>query len=376
MQPPTVAPRTAYTVDEITELIRDTPAREIGSGLELIGMDLEVEEDLTASLAGGSVGRESYANLHGSASFELLRSLDWGRSLVRPYYTIDGVRFDLGAYFTSVPTTEVSRDPVTYSIEGYDILLRLASRVGSSYSVLAGDVILDAVENILIAQGFTRYVIDAYAGTTTMPATRVWPIDDNTTWLTVVNDLLASVGYAGIWSDWFGRLRCEQYISPRDRAAEWVYLGDGGAEASQLSVIRTVHHDYFDTPNRWIACRQNNIEGATPIEGDGVYTYVNQIDGPTSVEARGRVITGPLILVDAADQNALVAAVQARVAADMSVPTTIELSLPLANPLHWHFDRCYVVDNALGMHEVLVTKWILPLAPSVADQTMSWAVLE
>lgn len=376
MQPPNVAPRDAYTVDEITELIRDTPAREIGSGLELIGMDLEMEEDITDWLAGGSVGRESYANLHGSASFDLLRPLDWGRSLVRPYYTIDGVRFDLGAYFTSVPSIDYTRSPITYVVEGYDILLRLANRVGSSYSLLAGDRILRAVESILLAQGFSRYVIDPQQTAATMPAARVWPIDDNTTWLTVVNDLLASVGYAGIWSDWYGRLRCEAYTSPRDRAAEWVYLGEGGTTASQLSVQRVVNHDYFDTPNRWIGCRQNNIEGATPEEGDGVYTFTNQLDGPTSVEARGRVITGPLILIDAADQTALVTAVEQRVAADMSVPTTIELSLPLANPLHWHFDRCYVVDAALGMHEVLVTKWILPLAPATADQTMVWTVVE
>jgi hypothetical protein len=375
VQSPTIAPREAYTVAEITDLIRDTPAREIGSGLELIGMDLEVEEDITDWLGGGSVGRESFANLHGSAGFDLLRPLDWGSSLVRPYYTIDGVRFDLGAYFTSVPTTDVSRSPVTYSVEGFDILLRLANRVGSSYSVASGDAVLTAVEAILVAQGFTRYVIDPQQAAAVMPAARVWPIDDNTTWLTVVNDLLASVGYAGIWSDWYGRLRCEAYTSPRDRAAEWVYLGEGDEVSSQLSVQRVVHHDYFDTPNRWIACRQNNIEGATPEEGDGLYTYTNELDGPTSVEARGRVITGPLILVDAVDQTALETAVAQRVAADISVPTTIELSLPLANPLHWHFDRCYVVDDALGMHEVLVTKWILPLAPSTADQTMSWTVL-
>jgi len=374
VQPLTVAPRDSYTADEITALIRDTSSRTIGSGLELIGMDLEMEEDLTDWLAGGSVGRESYANLHGSASFELLRALDWGNSLVRPYYTIDGVRFDLGAYITSVPSTEASRTPATYSVEAYDILLRLANRVGGSYSVPAGSRILQAVESILVAQGFVRYVIDPAQAAATMPATRVWPIDDNTTWLTVVNDLLASVGYAGVWSDWYGRLRCETYVSPRDRAAEWVYSGEGAD--SQLSVTRTVNRDYFDVPNRWIACRQNNIEGSTPVEGDGVYTYVNELDGPTSVEARGRVITGPLILVDAVDQSALVAAVQQRVAADTSVPTTIELSLPLANPLHWHFDRCYVTDPALGLSEVLVTKWALPLAPSTDDQTMAWTVIE
>lgn len=372
MQPPTEPPRSGYTTAQVTTVIQAN-APKIGSGLELIGMDLEVEEDLSDDLAGGSVGRESYANLHGSANLELVRSLDWGNSLVRPYYTMDGVRFDLGAYITSVPTAEVSQDPPTFDVEAYDILLRLDNRVGATYSVASGARILDEVELILLAQGFLRYVIDPARADTTMPSARVWPIDDNTTWLTVVNDLLASVGYQGIWSDWYGRLRCEPYTSPAERAAEWVYTGDGAT--SQLSVVRTITRDYFDTPNRWIAVRQNNIEGPTPEEGNGVFTYINELVGPTSVEARGRVITAPLIMVDAADQAALETAVFQRASADMSVPTTIELGLPVANPLHWHFDRCYVVDSALGIHDVLVTRWVLPLAPSTADMTMSWTVL-
>jgi hypothetical protein len=61
----------------------------------------------------------------------------------------------------------------------------------------------------------------------------------------------------------------------------------------------------------------------------------------------------------------------------MSIPTTYELSLPSpGNPLHWHFDRCYVVDPQIGLAEVLVTKWSLPLAPSLEGQSMSWSVLD
>jgi hypothetical protein len=253
MQPSTAAPRGAYTDAQITALIRDTSDVEIAAGLELIDMTLEVETDLTDWLHGGTVTRNSYANLHGAATLELSRELDWGRSVVRPYVTLDGVRFNLGAYFADVPSVQAGSDPVIYSISGHDILLALADRIGQAYAVQSGANVLDTIEQLLIQQGFVRYSIDQSASSFVMPSARVWPIDDNTTWLTVVNDLLAAVGYAGVWSDWDGRLRCEQYVSPLARASEWTYAGDG--DTSQLSVERVIKRDLFDAPNRWIAVR-------------------------------------------------------------------------------------------------------------------------
>lgn len=373
MQPPTEAPRSAYTADQITALIRDTSDVEIGAGLELIDRNLETVEDLTSTFLGGTVERDSYATLHGKASLVLSRQLDWGQSIVRPYSTLDGVKFYHGAYFTDVPTWDGTN---VFSVAGHDILEALADRVGAAYGIDAGDPILATVEGILQAQGFLRYVIDPARADAAFLSDRVWPLDDNTTWLTIVNDMLAAVGYAGVWSDWMGQPRCQPYIAPRDRGSEWVYYGEG--EASQLPVDRSAKQDLYAAPNRWIAVRQNNIEGATPVEGDGVFTFINADQGPTSVEARGnRTITAPLITVDAADQAALEAAVAARAAADMANPVSVELSLPApGNPLHWHFDRVYVVDPDLGLAEVLVTKWTLPLAPSTDDMSQTWTVLD
>lgn len=376
MQPPTIDPRGDFTEAEITTLIRDDPAPQIDSGLELIDMNLEIVETLTADLLGGSVTRDSYATIHGTANFDLARALDWGRSLVRPYAKIGEAVFYLGAYFTEVPSWQGGSDPIIYSVQGHDILSALNDRVGSAYAVAAGANILIEITTILTARGFTKYIIDQTRSDAVMPSNRVWALDDNTTWLGIVNDLLASVGYQGIHSDWRGVLRSGPYVSPLDRSPEWVYSGSGAA--SQLPIERTASRNLYDAPNRWIAVRQNNIEGSAPVEGDGVYTYVNQSMGPTSVEARGgRVITAPLITIDAADQSALIAAVQARAAADMANPTKYELSLPApGNPLHWHFDRVYVIDPGIGLADVLVTKWTYPLAPSTEDMAQIWTVLD
>ena len=376
MQPPTMDPRAFFSLEQITYLIRDDPAPEIDSGLELIDMNLEIVEVLTTEMVGGSVTRDSYASIHGTANFELARALDWGQAIVRPFAVINTAKFYLGAYFTEVPSWQDGTDPVIYSVQGHDILSGLNDRVGAAYAVAAGANILTEIETILTARGFKRFVLDQTRSDATMPSARVWALDDNTTWLLIVNDLLASIGYQGIWSDWRGALRSGPYIAPLDRSPEWVYYGTG--DASQLPIARTGTRNLFDAPNRWIAVRRNNIEGAAPVEGDGVYTYVNQSLGPTSVEARGgRVITAPLISVDAADQSALIAAVQARAAADMSNPTKYELALPSpGNPLHWHFDRVYVVDPSIGLADVLVTKWTYPLAPSTDAMAQTWTVLD
>jgi hypothetical protein len=374
MVPLIAPPRDTMTVDEVTALLRDSPDVEIGAGVELIDMNLDILDDSIATdLNGGTVQRDSYATLHGSAVLDIGRTLDWGSALVRPYATYDGVRFDLGAYFTSVGEGS-SDDATLHGVQCHDILLALANRVGSSYSVAAGTAVLAKVEEILISQGFSQYAIDATRADAVTPAGRSWMLDDNTTWLTIVNDLLASVGYAGIWSDWRGRLRCEPYVAPRDRGAEWIYYGYG--DRSQLARTKRITNDLFDRPNKWIAYRQNNIGGTAPVEGDGVYTLTNETIGPTSFEARGRWITAPLIMVDAVDQAALIAAAQTRREADMAVVEQIAVEVWHPMPVHWMFDRCTVLDpDYLGIREVVTTKWTLPLAPSSANMQLSWTVL-
>jgi hypothetical protein len=188
----------------------------------------------------------------------------------------------------------------------------------------------------------------------------VWPLTAETTWLNIVNDLLAAIGYRGLWSDWDGRLRCEPYLSPGERAVEWTYDTTDQA-TSMLAVKRIISRDYYNAPNRWVAIRNNDVAGTTPVEGNGVYTYVNQYNGLTSVEARdGRVITS-ILQLDAADQAALIAQTNKAIETDLRLQTkyTVESS---PNPLHWHFDKLIYKDNEIGTEvKVMSTNWELPL---------------
>lgn len=378
MQPLTAAPRDALTEEQVRWLIEGSPTIGTSHGCELIDQNLEVVEDISRDFGGGSVTRRSYNTVHGSASLEISRDLDWGTAIVRPYITLsDGViaaRFNLGAYYTSRPRRTTGRTPPSHAVTGYDMLDRLADKTGAAYAVEAGTEVLTAVETILRDRGYTRFILDPSAAGKALPSAYVSPLDDNKTWLTIVNDLLATIGYQGMWSDWNGYLRGEPYLRQADRPVEWVY--DLDPLTSIISPERTYTLDTYEAPNRWVVIRQNDIDGGTPVEGNGIFTYENLSTGPTSIDARGgRVITKP-VRISAADQVTLEAQAWVTIDADMRVPQTITHQTG-PNPLHWHFDRVALDDPATGGVErwadVLATGWTLPL--NGGDMDHDWQIL-
>jgi hypothetical protein len=363
------------TTAQVVALIQDAPAVTVSAGGELLDMNLNVLADISDDLIGGQVSRNVYATLHGAATLAVARELDWGTAIIRPTLTMtDGTvtaTFRLGAYFCDTPKRAVGDVPQVYDVTGYDILHGLGSPVGEAYAVAAGVGYLTTVEAILTANGYTRYVIDQQATAVTLPTARVWPLDDQTTWLGIVNDLLASIGYQGIWSDWDGVLHVQPYELPRLRAPEWTY--DTGEHTSMIAPARTVERDLYLAPNRWVFHRTNGVDGPPPVEGSGVYTYVNATAGPTSVAARGGRVITTVVGVDVADQASLVARAQITIDADLRLRTSREVST-WPNPLHWHFDRLYLNDPAAGPPvDVLGTAWTLPLDGGA--QTHSWSDL-
>jgi hypothetical protein len=371
VQPPTDGPRAAFTTEQVAYLIEQAPTIVVDHGLELLDQDLNVVDDITEWLSGGNVSRNSYAVSHGSARLMLSKELDWGSAIVRPYYLIAGptsstataravAKFYLGAYYTEVSTDDLENSPPTWEVTGHDILSILDDAIGDAYSVAKGVAPLTRVEDILRDRGVTRYLIDRSAAATVLSTPMTWTLDDNVNWLFVVNQLLAAIGYRGVYSDWEGWLRCEPYIPPSDRASEWVFAVDGVSTIVGAALSRS--RDMYDAPNRWVFYRNSGTDDVPPVDGNGRYEYVNQLVAASSVEARnGRVIT-KTVGVDAATQTALVQQAQITIDADMSVTT--RLTFPTSPfPLAWHFDRITLLDPRVGgaASEVQGSSWSLPL---------------
>lgn len=375
MQQIVEAVRNDLTAAQVRYLIQEAPAIIVSAGLEATDITGLVYEDVTDDFLGGSVSRSSYATLHGTATLNITRPLEWGYQVVRPYMVIsDGTieaRFNLGAYFTNTPSRVTGENPPTYEVQCFDLLYRLDQNVGAAYSIGAGQPILSRIAEILDSLGFVNYIIDYSRINDVAPDSKTWALDDNLTWLSIVNDLLAMVGYRGIWSDWNGYLRCEAYQEPTTRPSEWTF--DDNQTTTLMEPGARITFDYHSAFNRWVGIRQNNPEGQPPIEGNGVYTLENQSDGPTSIDARGGLSITRQESFDVVGHADLITAVQSMASADMTIPTTIEVSTA-PFPLAWHFDRYTADDPDIGgPTEVLATSWTLPLNGDA--MTHSWTLL-
>jgi hypothetical protein len=325
--------------------------------------------NLAARIDGGTYASEASSTTAIFDNFSIGTQTIMTSSTSRVARTVS-MRFNMGAFYANGDKQDIELLPRSYTITGVDILKALSDPVGESYAVTTTTTYLTAVENILLSCGYTQYTIDQQAADKFPPAPITWAMTDNPTWLKIVNDLLAAIGYAGIWSDWDGRLRVQPYISPRQRSPEWVY--DMDPQTSMVEFKRSVERDLFDAPNKWVFVQSNRGADAAPIEGDGIYTYTNLASGDSSVTKRRRTIT-KRVDVDAADQDSLVAQAQVTIDADMSISTKLSVTT-FPNPLHWHFDRMVFTDPEFGaLMDVMSTKWEWQVGAN--GMTQEWTIL-
>lgn len=382
MQSLTDGPRAGYTSAQVQYLVENTSSLDTGFGVQLIDMNLDVIADISDEVSTAVVRRNSYAEAHASADFAMSAPLDWGNSLVRPYMTFTGptsatatelttMSFYLGAFLVEEQEADLSEVPPTYAVNGIDILSLLQDPIGDDYSIDKGVVYLTRVEEILTALGITRYHIDQDAAGQTLPSPKTYTMEENPTWLQVVNDLLSAVGYAGVWSDHNGLLQCRTYMTPTERSPEWYMTAD--VSNTLLTQRRRRRRDMSRAYNRWVFY-QANLTETQPVDGLGRYEYTNLNVGPTSVEARnGRTVTAPPQALDVATPVHLYLYAQRIIDADMHIPTKFAIeTAPF--PLAWHFDKFAVNDPVLGADlTVLATDWTLNLDGS--DMVWDWTVI-
>lgn len=407
MQLANAAPRDDLTAAQVSSLI-EAENLQVSAGLELLDADENLIEDISADLVGGTVDRGNYRSIHGTCRLRISRELAWGSQRVKPYLVLTGpqqpttealtvvgdvltvggepltvdiadttvrARFNLGVFLLSTPERRAGETPATYDVDGYDKLEILAHPHGTTFSAAAGAAYLTLVADLIAAAGESKVLLDQSAAATVLPTARVWPLvrqsDDDgategATTLQIINALLESVGYRSLWVDQDGFYRSEPYRSPAERGAEWTYSADSAT--TTVAEDRTASADYFATPNRWVFVRNDPAAASFPAEGDGIYTVVNQSDGLTSVDARGRTITR-VVPLDASSQASLVKQGDRIVENDKRLDDWLALSVSL-NPLHGHFDVVSVTDAQLGLTgaKYVVTDWSLPLDGS--DMTL------
>ena len=380
MQPLTAAPRDAFTVAQVTALLV-APDIAVDFGVELLDASLNLVADISADVAGGTVHRDNLAAVHGTVDLTISRQLAWGRDRVRPFMLLSSAtagvtrcRFNLGVYLLMTPATPLAETPITVAVVGYDQLHLLQDNIGDSYFVAAGSNVLTAVRAALTAAGITAPVLlDSTASASVLASDLAFPLTSSAspTWLQVVNALLATISYRGIWCDQDGNFRSEPYVNPSARPVEWVFkVGD--LLTGVVATDRTVVSDVWGTANWWRFVA--NGLAAAPLElvvgvstNNGQYTVQNTATGLSSQASVGRIVHAPVRFLDAVNDASLQAQGDAIVAADKRTTEVLTLKVsPM--PIFWHFDVSVISDSALGSDRKTQTRsWALPLDGSDAD---------
>jgi len=400
----TAAPRAGFTDTQIMQLLTKLPTVQVDAGLELLAADGGMEQtnsglpvvvdDLTGVFRrqGSTVQRNNTATVHGTCTLQLDLPLNWGVDLVRPYMllthpSVGTARFNLGCFLATSPDQQLTHTP-TYTLTGYDPLVFLQVPIGATYTVPIGSNVLSSVNAVITAAGFPWagvLIADQAKADATTANDMVWPLASTTVtnYLTVINDLLASIGYRGLWCDENGNYRADTYTAPTSRASEFTLIaGDtplarATDPAWQASVIvsgqgRTRTRDTYNVPNWWLFI-QDNLS-FTPVEGGGQYTVAVSPNGALSEQAVGRRIPSVQYL-QATSQDDLVTQGNAIVAADTTLAETVHFpTFPL--PIAGHYDVVTYTDpylpdaDDLKVRKLQATGWNLPLDGT--DMTWDW----
>ncbi len=351
----------------------------VSAGCELVDANLNVLADISADLLGGTVSRDCATAIQGDCHIQLSNQLAWGSSLVRLFMTLSAqglsYRWNVGVFSLTTPTQPLGEAPVTYDVQGYDRVSLLNRQIADGYSVAAGTAYLTAVRAVITAAGLSTAttLFDGTSQTLTLPAAMVWPMvttGAQTTWLDVVNQLLAAINYRPIWADANGYFRSEPFVDPALQSPTYTF--DADVNHSIGITNRTLTRDLWAAPNTWIFVQSTRVSGAAaPGVGDGVFVVTNPSNGPSSIAGRGGLAYPQTFQIAAADQATLVELGNAQVAGDLRDSATLAVTTA-PYPGAGHYDVFVYRDADLDAiaWQVQATAWRLDLAG--ADMTWTW----
>lgn len=380
MQGLTATPRVGLRSQNILGLLARSPTVTVGAGLEIYspnpgvdpGVSTAIIEDISGALvvSGSSVEYDNTAKIGGTATLQLdpriweeltgtsliqnyaapgsvdpvNRRMYWGnpRTRLRPYMTLTSpdngtAKFYQGVYIPGSPQVNLDSDQPLYSVTCYDQTALYDIPITESIGFPAGNNVISALSTIVFDPQFQipgeaglSVLTDTSRLNASLSSPQGWAVSSGATYLDVINELLATIGYNPFYADHLGHLAWSGYLDPRNIPDEWVF--DTTAPDSIVSPAGSSWQpDVWQVPNTWLFL-QNGLNFA-PTEGAGQYSVVNSNIGPASVEKQmGRVIFSRHEL-DASSQQDLVTQGNAIVVAESAVAETFTISttpLPIA----------------------------------------------
>jgi hypothetical protein len=388
VQPLLDGPRASLSAAAVKGLLQSHSAIQFNYGAEALDGDFGLVADISDYMGeGSSITCDVTQTVHRTCTLNIdsdVTDTGWSylSGFVKPYMTITDVatgvaaRFDLGVYTLTTPQRDMSTSPASLAFQGYDLCYLLRQEVGDSYEVASGTDPAQAAADV-IGLAIPEVTVIVTPSGSTLPTQLTWPFDPSqpTTYLDIVDVLLASIGYRQVWVDWEGQFRVEPFIDLQDETFEWTF--DRQADDSIVAEQMTQNVDVYDVPNwfRFVMADQT----ATPVEGTSQFTWIDSSPlNPGSTYNRGRTIRY-IEAVTANTYDDLTNYAQRKIV-DLLSPGEQFAATTQPFPLAWHLDVIQFLDDNLdvalpsspgGERRVVAVGWSLPLDGN-SDMTWTW----
>ena len=173
---------------------------------------------------------------------------------LQPVCVLDGKEYPLGVY-RAVTRRDVTNETGTrWELEAYDRAVALQQRKLEARDSWAASTSYDEIVlHYLQLAGISRVILRP-SGHVLQTAREDWEI--GTSFLTIINDLLAEINYRALWFDREGVAHAEPYAAP---SAENIahHYGLHGRAAKLLATEYSVELDVWSKPNVFIAVLSN-----------------------------------------------------------------------------------------------------------------------
>lgn len=202
------------------------------------------------------------ATIHTSikGTFLVNDAVDYLSDELQPVMTIDGQETPLGIYQAATPSIKGAAGQKRVEVEAYDRCWRVYSnRTETILHLAAGASYLTEIRKLLTACG-VALVIATPSDATLQTDREDW--DVGTSYLTIVNDLLAEINYNSLWFDASGVARLEPYQEPSAQNIDWSYgTTDLFLPDRHPGPNFSDEEDIFDAPNVFICvCSNPDLE--------------------------------------------------------------------------------------------------------------------
>lgn len=242
---------------------------------------------LLEGVESGSVTLSATSRLRASGRLwltETSQQIDWLRAHCRVYYEPQGLPgWPVGTFVMSAPTTSVDDHQRTREVELLSMLSYVDRDAFANIWTVEKRLVLPQDLCVLARRSGARVVGDYTQFQQRKSAEGEYAYDAGTSVLTVVNDLLASIGYAALRPDGWGTLHAAPYVRPARRPTVFTFSeGDRAVHSASWTIDR----DVFNVPSKVVCVGAGDSVGA-PLVGVAENTDPSS---PYSTPSRGRPI--------------------------------------------------------------------------------------